>query len=288
MTTGNPDGAQIKQHMQGIFDRAAPTYDQVGARFFREFGRRLVELAGLAAGCSVLDVAAGRGAVLFPAAEAVGPAGRVLGIDLAPGMVAATAADAAARGITNIELRQMDAEALEFADGSFDAVLCGFALFLLPRMDRALAEMQRVLGGGGRIAVSTWTDVFGPEFAWLTPLQSAFLPVAQSPARGADGATPVFDTPEGLTGILSDAGFTNIRVVAETARFTYADEDAWWHSLWSHGMRGWLEAVEQQQGGSALQRFREQAFTQLQTQRTPDGFAQTSSVLFGIATRPGN
>lgn len=110
MTTSNTDSDQIKQQMQGIFDRAALAYDQVGARFFTHFGRRLVEEAGIAPGSAVLDVAVGRGSALFPASAAVGTTGRVVGIDLAPGMIAATEADVAARGITNVQLRQMDAE----------------------------------------------------------------------------------------------------------------------------------------------------------------------------------
>jgi len=64
-----------KEQVVAVFDRAAATYDRVGPRFFSHFGRRLTELAELAPGMRVLDVAAGRGAVLFPAAEKVGAAG---------------------------------------------------------------------------------------------------------------------------------------------------------------------------------------------------------------------
>lgn len=288
MTVSEQQHREAKQQITGIFDRAAPTYDQVGARFFAHFGRRLVEVAGLASGSAVLDVATGRGAVLFPAAEAVGSAGRVVGIDLAQHMLAATQAEATARGVTNVALQHMDAEALQFPDATFDAALCGFALFLLPQMDHALAQIRRVLCPGGRITVSTWVNVFGPEFAWLQPLQTQFAPTMQAPARTGDGAAPVFDTPEGLSAILSNAGFTDVMIVADTAQFSYADEEAWWASLWSHGMRGWLEAVEQHQGAATLQRFKDAAFMQLHTQRTPDGFVQTSSVLFGSATKPTN
>jgi len=281
------DSDAIKQHIRGIFDRAAPTYGQVGARFFQEFGRRLVGVAGVATGSRVLDVATGRGAVLFPAAAAAGPSGRVVGIDLAPGMVAATAAEARARGVDNVELRAMDAEELDFSDDSFDAVLCGFALFMMPHMDQALAEMRRVLRPGGRVAVSSWVDVWGPEFSWLEPLQIQYLPLAQAPARSADGTQPVFDTPDGLGAILSGAGFTDVRIVADAVRFVYADEQAWWQSMWSHGMRGWLEGLERQQGSTALRQFQQAACAELRAHRAADGFPQTSSVLFGVAVRAG-
>ncbi len=67
----------------GVFSRAASTYDSIGPRFFSQLGQRLVEVSHVTPGADVLDVAAGRGAVLFAAADQVGPEGLVVGIDLA-------------------------------------------------------------------------------------------------------------------------------------------------------------------------------------------------------------
>jgi ubiquinone/menaquinone biosynthesis C-methylase UbiE len=113
MSTEPSPQRTTQQTVAAIFDRAAAAYDQVGPPFFAHFGRRLVELARLAPGERVLDIATGRGAVLFPASEAVGPAGQVMGIDLAPAMVAATQAEATARGSTNITLQPMDATIMD-------------------------------------------------------------------------------------------------------------------------------------------------------------------------------
>src|SRR5512140_3367880 len=98
----------------GVFSRAAPTYDRIGPRFFAHFGRVLVERAQLTPGAAVLDVAAGRGAVLFPAAQQVGTGGRVIGIDLSAEMVRETAAEIRNSGWQHVEMRQMDAEQLDF------------------------------------------------------------------------------------------------------------------------------------------------------------------------------
>src|SRR5579871_2774492 len=84
--------------MAGVFNRAAATYGQVGPGYFAYFGRRLIEQVGLAPGMRGLDVGTGRGAVLFPAAQAVGPSGSVLGIDLSEEMVRATNAEIEQRG----------------------------------------------------------------------------------------------------------------------------------------------------------------------------------------------
>jgi ubiquinone/menaquinone biosynthesis C-methylase UbiE len=94
---------------------------------------RVVEPAGVRAGDRVLDVAPGRGAVLFAASARVGERGRVIGVDLAEEMVALTSADLQARGITNVEVRVADAERLSgFMDGEFECVTCAFAIFFLP------------------------------------------------------------------------------------------------------------------------------------------------------------
>jgi O-methyltransferase/aklanonic acid methyltransferase len=89
--------AQSKAAIIGTFDRAAASYDRIGPGYFAHFGRRLVELAKIAPGAKLLDVATGRGAVLFPAARQVGSKGHVTGIDLSSEMVKTTAADAACR-----------------------------------------------------------------------------------------------------------------------------------------------------------------------------------------------
>jgi SAM-dependent methyltransferase len=77
-----------------VFDEAAADYDQLGVEFFTPMGAAPAAAAGIAPGDHVLDVGCGRGAVLFPAAEAAGRSGRVTGIDRAPAMVALTSADA--------------------------------------------------------------------------------------------------------------------------------------------------------------------------------------------------
>jgi SAM-dependent methyltransferase len=107
----------VKRLRAGVFGRGARDYDRVGTPIFGRLGRRLVELAAVQADDHVLDVATGRGAVLFAAAELVGERGRVIGVDLAEEMVALTSADIRARRITNAEVRVADAERLsEFVD----------------------------------------------------------------------------------------------------------------------------------------------------------------------------
>jgi len=109
----------------------------------------LLDAAGARAGCRVLDVATGPGAVA--AAAAARGASRVVGIDLSPRMVAL-----AASLHSGVEFREADAEALPFDAGAFESVVSNFGVGHFPRPERALAEITRVLARGGMAAVSWW------------------------------------------------------------------------------------------------------------------------------------
>src|SRR4026207_2394101 len=115
------DSQNKKDILQGVFTRSASSYERI--RYFPIFGQWLVETAQIPKGSQVLDVACGRGAVLFPAAERVGPSGHVIGIDLADGMAHETQREIERRELNQAEARQMDAEHLTFPDASFDFVI---------------------------------------------------------------------------------------------------------------------------------------------------------------------
>lgn len=273
-----------KQSVAGIFHRASSTYDHVGPNFFSHFGRNLVRHASLPAGAHVLDVACGRGAVLFPAAEAVGATGSIIGIDFAEGMVEQTSYEAANRGLAHVEVRQMDAEHLDFPDASFDAILCGFAIFFFPQLDRASIEFRRTLKPGGQIAVSTWGNEFDKQWEWFDQLIDTYLPPAPEEEKDSKPSDkPHFDTPEGMQKILAQAGFTEIQVISETIDFTYATKDEWWESLWSHGGRGALERIERTGGSEMLERFKTECLQQFsqESQNIPQSF----HVLYTLAKR---
>lgn len=284
----NPEISERKQGVSDTFSGAAPTYDRIGPRFFSHFGRRLVELANIPKGAKVLDIATGRGAVLYPAADVVGQQGHVIGIDLSRGMIEMNREEIERLNLQNAEVREMDAENLEFPNESFGCVLCSFAIFFFPQLDRALSEMCRVLRPGGRIAVTTWGQR-DETWEWLHNLIESYLPSDQE----ADQTTnphptkePVFNTPEGLEAILASAGFSDIQIVSEAKKFTYADEEEWWSTLWSHGMREVLEEIEKKMGADGLKRFQSDAFEHLKAIKQSEGIHELLSVLFGLAVKP--
>src|SRR5262245_51289668 len=142
------------------YDAAADRYDDPANSFWERFGRRTVERLGLRAGERVLDVCCGSGASALPAAEAVGPGGPVLGIDLSLRLLALARAKARARGLAHVELRAGDLLALDLPEAPFDAVVCVFGVFFVPDMAAAVRSLWQAVRPGGRLAVTTW----GPRF----------------------------------------------------------------------------------------------------------------------------
>ena len=275
--------AQRKIQVAGVFDRVAETYSRVGPPFFTHFAGRLVELARIPRGARVLDIATGRGAVLFPAVERVGSTGSVAGIDLSDAMVKATAQDARRRGFENVEIRQMDAEELRFPDASFDQALCGFGLFFFPRVPRALAEIRRVLRPGASFAASTW----GKDDGLWERLYDLFQKHApSSPESETKPRTPDFETPEGMQTLLGEAGFVEVRVVHETADFVYATKEDWWETQWSHGARRTIERIQLESGSEGLARFQAELYEHLDAMMQPDGIHHPMHVLVTLAVKP--
>jgi SAM-dependent methyltransferase len=196
-------------------------------------------------GDRVLEVAAGRGAVLFPAAERVGPGGRVLGIDLSAGMVEHTSAEIQERGLRQAEMQLMDAETLALPEHSLEAVLCSFAVFFFGDVEGALRRFARVLVPGGRLgfAFSRGTD---PRWQWYEELLGEFV----SLARRGPGQPPIRE-PGALVEAMQRAGCWDVVETVEETELFFADADDWWVSLWTHGSRIPLEQLSAEAlGGS--------------------------------------
>ncbi|HEX4580006.1 MAG TPA: methyltransferase domain-containing protein [Candidatus Dormibacteraeota bacterium] len=228
-----------KQGIAHVFTLASPTYDSV-VPFFAHFGRRIVDLAGIRPGDSVLDVAAGRGAVLLPAAAAAGPSGRVIGVDLAVGMVDSLRERIVDDGLGNADVRLMDAESLEFGDAEFDVVVCAFGIMFLPNAAEALHGFRRVVKPGGRVAIAVWAGG-APDF------HLGELAVQFGMANLEGGPPPPWADEASFTAMLDAAGFRDSRVVTDEATFAYAGVDEWWRTQMSHGARAYVAFLAEDQ-----------------------------------------
>lgn len=109
--------------------------------------------AALAPGESVLDLGSGAGLDCFRAAEAVGPRGQVIGVDMTPAMIERARAGAAALGLTNVSFREGLIEHLPVEDATIDVVISNCVINLATDKARVFAEAYRVLRPGGRLRI---------------------------------------------------------------------------------------------------------------------------------------
>ena len=197
----NKDGAAWR--------RWSPTLE----RWYGETTRRMLDLARIAPGQRVLDIAAGAGEPAVSAAERVGAGGYVLATDISEGIVELARQVAHERGMRQVETRAMDGEQLELADASFDAVLCRLGLMYMPHPVAALREWRRVLRPGGRVAVAVFStpdrNDWGAVPAAIIRRRAGLAPpVAGQPGPFALGAPGV------LEAVFREAGFGDPELLA--------------------------------------------------------------------------
>jgi ubiquinone/menaquinone biosynthesis C-methylase UbiE len=169
----------------------------------------LIRETGIGEGSSVLDVAGGAGEPSLTIAQRIGPTGSVMCTDAIEGMVDAARAEAASRGITNVEFRQCTAESLPFADESFDVVVSRLGAMFFPDPLAACKEMLRVTKPGGTIGFVVWHKSELNPFCHL---------VSDVVSRHAPSPPPDPDAPDAfrfaelgkLGSILTQAGATGV------------------------------------------------------------------------------
>jgi len=141
-----------RRYVRDLFGRIAGRYDLtndvMSLGLHRRWKDRVLDLAELRPGLSVLDLAAGTGDLALGAAARVGPDGSVVAADLTPEMMRV---GAGRQGAERVAWSAADALDLPFADDSFDRVLIGYGLRNFPDLARSLREIRRCLKPGGRL-----------------------------------------------------------------------------------------------------------------------------------------
>ena len=200
------------------WDRASAFYAAFWGEQLRPAHEALICPSDPKVGEHVMDVACGGGEVTFDAAERVGAAGHVVGLDISDKMVAAARAGADAQRSTNTSFRRSDAESLDCEDASFDLVLCSLGLMYMPEPAVAVAEMRRALRPDGRIAVSVWGERRCCGWAELFPIVDR---------RVQSDVCPMFfflGTPGVIEATLENAGFIDVSVTRLRVDLAYRDE----------------------------------------------------------------
>src|SRR3954447_23853811 len=198
----DPDA--VRAFERAGWDRAAAGYENSFATATRQFIEPLLDAAAIHPGAKVLDLCCGPG---FVGGAALARGALVTGLDFSPPMLA----EAKAR-FPAIAFDQGDAEALPYADASFDAVVSNFGIHHVPRPKRAAAEAWRVLRPGGRFAFTTWA---APEenIAWRL-LFDAIRAHGDPNAAKTPPSGGTLGQPEAVTRLLEAGGFAAPQVEA--------------------------------------------------------------------------
>ena len=225
-----PTADELTNQQKAQWSAAAAGWERWGDWFDRNSGNLagwLCDAAGLKPGHRALDVACGAGQPSATAAERVRPGGRVIATDLSPDMVAVTRRTAQRLGLDNLEVQEMDAQALTFPDESFDAATCRFGLMFCPDPVKAVSEIRRVLKPGARFATAVWdVPAKNPFFTSITGVLAEFVPMP-TPDPTAPGVFRLAPPGE-LERVLKAGGFSTSTVEPRPITLTYGSLDEYW------------------------------------------------------------
>jgi len=257
------------------YNSASDHFDDSPLAFWDRYGRGTVERLKLQPGWMVLDVGCGTGASALPAAEGVGPGGKVIGVDLAENMLELARTKAAQRHLQNIEFRLGDMTNLGFPDSHFDAIISVFSIFFVPDMEAAVRELWRMVKPGGKLAVTTWAQhFFGPIY----PVWREAVRVERPDLFSAFNPWDRIDSPEQLRQLMQSSGIPDVEITPVNGNQALQSPEDWWTIVLGSGLRGTVDAMD----AATATRIRDKTLGWL---RDNDVKSIQTNVMFAIATK---
>jgi SAM-dependent methyltransferase len=243
----------------------------------------MLDMAGVAEGARVLDVAAGAGGQTLAAARRAGPDGHVLATDISSNILAFAERSAREAGLDNVETKVVDGEQLDVQPGVFDAVISRVGFIYFPDQDTAFVGMRQALRPGGRLAGIVYsTPEANPFFSIPVSIirRRAQLP---PPGQGQPGPFSL-GSPGVIEAALDRAGFTDVEVrrlpaplrlpsTAEYVRFARESFGA------LHQMLAGLSEAEREEVWGEIER-------ELSQYETANGFVGPCELLVAAGSAP--
>lgn len=175
----------------------------------------LLDVLALRPGERVLDIGCGGGTAALRAAEAVGPAGAVAGVDLSEPLLGLARERASEAGLGNVTFQLADAQTDRFDGGPFDAAMSQFGVMFFDDPVTAFANVRSQLVDGGRWAMACW-QAAERNPAFVLHALAEFAPQPATPDGGATGASPTgafaLADADWVAALLERAGFSAVHV----------------------------------------------------------------------------
>ena len=244
--------------------------------FWDRYGQRAVERLSLAPGATVLDAGCGAGAAALPAAEAVGPNGQVIGVDISDGLLELGRRRARERGLGNVTFHNQDMTALTYPDGHFDGVVSAFSIFFVEDITGLIGELWRMVKPGGRLVIVSWAPpIFEPLETLIRLSAAPELPHLQ---RGPTNMERVM-YPHLMAQLMRAAGADGAMAATEYNCHELPHPDDWWTMALGSGLRRIIASMTEE---GAL-RVRERMANWIR-----DNHARhvATSVVYGVAVKP--
>ena len=247
----NPSAELTAEEQTGVladlYSARAEAYDSLWSPVIRPAGQRLLNRFPLAEAMHVIDVGTGAGALL-PSIRKAAPKARILGVDRSEGMLRLAKKKHAG------PLALMDAQKLELSANQFDVAVIAFVLFHLPRPERCIDEVNRVLRPGGAVGTVTWSAQRLPAASavWDEELRAAGATIVELPAVENRSCC---DSRAKVTALLNRGGFMAIKAWTEPVmnrwqpedHFEYQVRSSWREELQSLPRRKRLDCVSRVQ-----------------------------------------
>ena len=202
------------------WDKAADLYENSWQEQLEPAQTKLLDMANLQQGETVLDTACGTGLVTFRAADLVASNGEVMGTDISDGMLEMATQAADRSNFSNTKFSRMDGEDLQLPENSYDAALCAMGILYYPDPLTGLKELYRVVKPGGRAVAAVWGE--RKNCGWAGVFQIVDNQVASE-------VCPLFFQLGGekmLTKNFKEAGFSNVEEARLTTLLHYETDEA--------------------------------------------------------------
>lgn len=180
-------------------------------------GDALLAQAAYMAGERVLDIGCGGGATSMAIARTVAPDGEVLGVDISPDLVAASARRAGAAGLANAQFQCADAASVVLPNAPYDRMFSRFGSMFFADPVGAFTHLRSLVKPGGRIDLAVW----GPplENPWMVEGMAVVRRYVDVPGPAPRSPGPfAFEDRDYLSDILDSAGFTQVEIVANKGK----------------------------------------------------------------------